>query len=95
MQVGQDVDLLAGQALDPRISPMSVQRHLSLDEPLAQRFRIDAEEGATFAQRKTGHEKDSFARNNGEALREIVGKIPGNSQGMQNESYPAAQRRFV
>jgi hypothetical protein len=39
---------------------MGVQRHLGLDEPLAQRFWIDSKHLTTLDNGETGHEKDSF-----------------------------------
>ena len=62
MQAGQQVDLLAGQAFDPRIPWMGVQGHLGLRQPLAERFGIDGEQVTTLHERKTGHEKNSFLK---------------------------------
>jgi len=67
MQASQDIDLLTGQALDPRIGRMGVQGHLGVRQPLAQRFRINVEQVTTLDKRKTGHGTDSFVRNSDDA----------------------------
>jgi len=67
MQASKDVDLLTGQALDPRIGRMGVQGHLGLRQPLAQRFRINVEQVTTLDKRKTGHGTGSFVSNSDDA----------------------------
>jgi hypothetical protein len=53
------------QTLDFGVRRISVQRHLGLHHPLAQRFGINGEQTATFGEGKTGHEKDSFQQTAG------------------------------
>jgi hypothetical protein len=65
MQVGQALNLLDLQTLDFGVRRISVQRHLGLHHPLAQRFGINGEQTATFGEGKTGHEKDSFQQTAG------------------------------
>lgn len=77
MQTGQRLDLFAGQAFDPRIMRMGVQRDLGLRQWLAQRFRINGKPVTTLDERKTGHERDSFLSNSDTAHGEIEGKLPG------------------
>src|SRR5215469_12327815 len=77
MHAGQHLNLLAGQAFDPSILWMGVERDLSLRQPLAQGFGINGESLTTLDERKTGHERASFLSNKDETRGEIEGKVPG------------------
>jgi hypothetical protein len=106
MQASEHVNLLVSQASKPGIGRMHMQRHLSLCEPLAQRFGVDGKQLTTINDGKTAHEKDSFV-GTVMMLLATIGKTPGKipwstKQPMKGPGmigpgvlYPAAQRRLV